>query len=226
MMPRPTLRLVHPRATHLLQRTLTTTTARHSAFFNLNGLSGSREAQYLSREHNLPRSDYSANAHLIRASEVDPLGPETPGAARWAAAANNTKKKNARYEDKFSRDKNGDKTTKTPHGAFGANMETVEDAIIVKVQTLERRVETLQTRLNRRSIALLVLFFIFYVEMRMKAEAEEMARKQEEQIAGIKQPVTVEPADVALTTVQPAPVEPEQLIQEEARGGRKSWFWA
>ncbi|KAI3395258.1 hypothetical protein diail_1611 [Diaporthe ilicicola] len=53
--------------------------------FNLGGLGASREAQYLSRERGIPRTEYSANIHLIRSSEVDPFAP-APGSTRAAAA--------------------------------------------------------------------------------------------------------------------------------------------
>ncbi|KAL1877922.1 hypothetical protein Daus18300_002275 [Diaporthe australafricana] len=53
--------------------------------FNLGGLGASREAQYLSRERGIPRTEYSANIHLIRSSEVDPFAP-APGSTRSAAA--------------------------------------------------------------------------------------------------------------------------------------------
>ena len=58
---------------------------RSGAFFNLGGLCASREAQYLSRERGIPRTEYSANIHLIRSSEVDPFAP-APGSTRTAAA--------------------------------------------------------------------------------------------------------------------------------------------
>lgn len=54
-------------------------------FFNLGGLGASREAQYLSKERGIPRTEYSANIHLIRSSEVDPFAP-APGSTRTAAA--------------------------------------------------------------------------------------------------------------------------------------------
>ncbi|KAG6368980.1 hypothetical protein INS49_003199 [Diaporthe citri] len=53
--------------------------------FNLGGLGASREAQYLSKERGIPRTEYSANIHLIRSSEVDPFAP-APGSTRTAAA--------------------------------------------------------------------------------------------------------------------------------------------
>ncbi|KAI7784996.1 hypothetical protein LA080_008395 [Diaporthe eres] len=53
--------------------------------FNLGGLGASREAQYLSKERGIPRTEYSANIHLIRSSEVDPFAP-APGSTRSAAA--------------------------------------------------------------------------------------------------------------------------------------------
>lgn len=53
--------------------------------FNLGGLGASREAQYLSKERGIPRTEYSANIHLIRSSEVDPFAP-APGSTRAAAA--------------------------------------------------------------------------------------------------------------------------------------------
>lgn len=52
--------------------------------FNLGGLGASREAQYLSKERGIPRTEYSANIHLIRSSEVDPFAP-APGSTRSAA---------------------------------------------------------------------------------------------------------------------------------------------
>lgn len=73
-LPSPTTRLFH------------TSTPSRSALFNLGGLAASREGQYLSRERGIPRTEYSSNIHLIRASEVDPFAP-APGAARHANAA-------------------------------------------------------------------------------------------------------------------------------------------
>lgn len=55
------------------------------AFFNLGGLGASREAQYLSKERGIPRTEYNSNIHLIRSSEVDPFAP-APGSTRTAAA--------------------------------------------------------------------------------------------------------------------------------------------
>lgn len=61
--------------------------ARYSGgpLFNLGGLGASREAQYLSKERGIPRTEYSANIHLIRSSEVDPFAP-APGSTRTASA--------------------------------------------------------------------------------------------------------------------------------------------
>lgn len=55
------------------------------AFFNLGGLGASREAQYLSKERGIPRTEYNSNIHLIRSSEVDPFAP-APGSTRTATA--------------------------------------------------------------------------------------------------------------------------------------------
>ncbi|ROV99713.1 hypothetical protein VSDG_02949 [Cytospora chrysosperma] len=55
------------------------------SFFNLGALGASREAQYLSKEHGIPRAEYSSSIHLIRSSEVDPFAP-APGAAPSLAA--------------------------------------------------------------------------------------------------------------------------------------------
>ncbi|KAH8753021.1 hypothetical protein F5883DRAFT_651174 [Diaporthe sp. PMI_573] len=55
------------------------------SFFNLGGLGASREAQYLSKERGIPRTEYNSNIHLIRSSEVDPFAP-APGSTRAAAA--------------------------------------------------------------------------------------------------------------------------------------------
>lgn len=105
-MPRPS---IHPTVliSRLLPRAnlryLTTTAPKQSVLFNLNGLAGSREAQYLSRERNMPRTDYSSNTQLIRSSEVDALGPEAIGAlGGMKPNVNNNKKpreKNNRYVD-------------------------------------------------------------------------------------------------------------------------------
>ncbi|KAL8724991.1 MAG: hypothetical protein Q9166_007640 [cf. Caloplaca sp. 2 TL-2023] len=46
--------------------------ASSSPFYNLGGLSTSREAQFLSRERGIPRTEYSPQSQLIRASEVEP----------------------------------------------------------------------------------------------------------------------------------------------------------
>ncbi|POS75081.1 hypothetical protein DHEL01_v206523 [Diaporthe helianthi] len=60
--------------------------AGSGSFFNLGGLGASREAEYLSRERGIPRTEYNSNIHLIRSSEVDPFAP-APGSSRSAAAA-------------------------------------------------------------------------------------------------------------------------------------------
>ncbi|KAL8738242.1 MAG: hypothetical protein Q9181_000922 [Wetmoreana brouardii] len=39
--------------------------------FNLGGLSTSRESQYLSKEHGIPRTEFAPHIELIRSSEVD-----------------------------------------------------------------------------------------------------------------------------------------------------------
>lgn len=54
------------------------------SFFDLGALGASREAQYLSKEHGIPRAEYSSSIHLIRSSEVDPFAP-APGAAPKAS---------------------------------------------------------------------------------------------------------------------------------------------
>lgn len=59
--------------------------AGSGSFFNLGGLGASREAQYLSKERGIPRTEYNSNIHLIRSSEVDPFAP-VPGSTRAAAA--------------------------------------------------------------------------------------------------------------------------------------------
>lgn len=64
-------------------RRFSTTPPSRSVLFNLGGLAASRESQYLSRETGIPRTEYSANIHLIRASEVDPFAP-APGATKQA----------------------------------------------------------------------------------------------------------------------------------------------
>ncbi|ROW11833.1 hypothetical protein VPNG_04922 [Cytospora leucostoma] len=72
-----------------LSRPFSTGTSRplqSGPFFNLGGLAASREAQYLSKERGIPRTEYSSNAHRIRASEVDPFAP-APGATPGVAAA-------------------------------------------------------------------------------------------------------------------------------------------
>ncbi|KAG8157372.1 hypothetical protein KVR01_012756 [Diaporthe batatas] len=58
--------------------------AGSGGFFNLGGLGASREAQYLSKERGIPRTEYNSNIHLIRSSEVDPFAP-APGSTRAAA---------------------------------------------------------------------------------------------------------------------------------------------
>lgn len=68
------------------KRLFSTTPVSQSALFNLGRLAVSRESQYLSKEHGIPRTEYSANAHLIRSSEVDPYAP-APGATREATRA-------------------------------------------------------------------------------------------------------------------------------------------
>ena len=48
-----------------------TSTNLRSAFFNLGGLSTSRENRYLSKEKGIPRTEFSPHLELIRSSEVD-----------------------------------------------------------------------------------------------------------------------------------------------------------
>lgn len=62
----------------------TSRASRAGSFFNLGGLGASREAQYLSKERGIPRTEYNSNIHLIRSSEVDPFAP-VPGSSRAAA---------------------------------------------------------------------------------------------------------------------------------------------
>ncbi|CAN8105546.1 unnamed protein product [Discula destructiva] len=71
-----------PRPCHT--RLFSTTSPAYSALFNLPGLANSRESQYLSKETGIPRTEYSSNIHLIRSSEVDPFGPNAPGASKYA----------------------------------------------------------------------------------------------------------------------------------------------
>lgn len=63
----------------------TTRPLLNGSFFNLGALGASREAQHLSKEHGIPRAEYSSSIHLIRSSEVDPFAP-APGAAPSLAA--------------------------------------------------------------------------------------------------------------------------------------------
>lgn len=78
------LRVTHPRAPRTRwTRLFSTTPVSRSALFNLGGLAASRESQYLSKETGIPRTEYSANIHLIRSSEVDPFAP-APGATKQA----------------------------------------------------------------------------------------------------------------------------------------------
>lgn len=55
---------------------------RNGSFFNLGGLSTSRECQYLAKERGMPRTDFSPNLELIRSSEVDTQGG--PGSRRFS----------------------------------------------------------------------------------------------------------------------------------------------
>ncbi|ROW04853.1 hypothetical protein VMCG_04727 [Cytospora schulzeri] len=81
---------VHAGRSRTYNRLFSTTRALSSgSFFNLGGLGASREAQYLSKEHGIPRTEYSSNIHLIRSSEVDPFAP-VPGASPSVAAARAT----------------------------------------------------------------------------------------------------------------------------------------
>lgn len=78
--------------------TSTTRVLRSGSFFNLGGLGASREAQYLSKEHGIPRTEYSSNIHLIRSSEVNPFAP-VPGATPSVAtvrAAQDAMRSNAK----------------------------------------------------------------------------------------------------------------------------------
>ena len=67
-------------------RNLRTSTCLRDSFFNLGGLSISRESQFLSKERGLPRVDFSPHLELIRSSEVDtqriPSFNEVPNPAR------------------------------------------------------------------------------------------------------------------------------------------------
>ena len=58
-------------------RALHSSPLTRSSFFNLAGLSTSRENRYLSKEHRMPRTEFSPHLELIRSSEVDPQG--SPG---------------------------------------------------------------------------------------------------------------------------------------------------
>lgn len=79
-----------------------TTPPFRNVLFNLNGLAGSRESQYLSRERGIPRTEYSSNISLIRSSEVDPFAP-APGASKSA-------KREAQVQ--------ASEATPGPHGSF------------------------------------------------------------------------------------------------------------
>ena len=78
--PRP---VIDPAPRSSFTRSFTSNRAQLSPLFNLTGLSGSRESQFLSRERGIPRTEYSANLQLIRSSEVDPFAP-APGASPQA----------------------------------------------------------------------------------------------------------------------------------------------
>jgi len=56
-----------------------------SPLFNLTGLANSRETQHFSRERRIPRTEFSPQLQLLRASEVDPFAP-APGASAGALA--------------------------------------------------------------------------------------------------------------------------------------------
>lgn len=53
---------------------------------NLSAFSGSKEAQYLSKERRIPRTEFAPHLELIRSSEVDPFAP-TAGASPTVIAA-------------------------------------------------------------------------------------------------------------------------------------------
>ena len=58
-----------------LSRHLHTTSRRYSSgsFFNLSGLSHSRESGFLSKERGIPRTEFAPHLELIRLSEVEPF---------------------------------------------------------------------------------------------------------------------------------------------------------
>lgn len=85
-----------------------TTPPFRSVLFNLNGLAGSRESQYLSKERGIPRTEYSSNISLIRSSEVDPFAP-APGAS-----------KSAERDAQAQAQVQGSEATPGPHGSFGS----------------------------------------------------------------------------------------------------------
>ncbi|KAL9599254.1 MAG: hypothetical protein Q9219_003956 [cf. Caloplaca sp. 3 TL-2023] len=62
------------------QRGYHTSPILRSSFFNLGGLSTSRESRYLAKEKGIPRTEFSPHLELIRSSEVDTQ--QAPGSVR------------------------------------------------------------------------------------------------------------------------------------------------
>ncbi|KKY33107.1 hypothetical protein UCDDA912_g06931 [Diaporthe ampelina] len=143
--------------------------------FNLGGLGASREAQYLSREHGIPRSEYSANIHLIRSSEVDPFAP-APGSTRTAAARAAARAQAETHSQSCSQVASGPSPDArvapdlAAHGglaALAAQLQAVKDELAEAKRALRRvqakggKAETPMTsHLLSTAIVLTVIFFI------------------------------------------------------------------
>lgn len=114
----------------------TSTRASASILFQLQGLSNSREGQWLSKASGLPRHEYSAALQLIKSSEVDPF-------TRRAAAAATSKKPNEHVVAAGRRNCTSGATTLS---RLDANALSIGRSVMAQHR---REVQGLQRRLGR-----------------------------------------------------------------------------
>jgi hypothetical protein len=80
--------------------------AKSSPLFDLNGLANSREAQHLSKERSIPRTEFMPTLQMIRSGEVDPYAPAPGSSVRGTETSEAAATANAAAAVHYNRSKN------------------------------------------------------------------------------------------------------------------------
>lgn len=237
-----------------LSRAFSTTASSRNVLFNLGGLAASREGQYLSKEHGIPRTEYSSNIHLIRSSEVDPFAPLAPGASKHAKASRGSTKGTANHHDGPSHlddktraysmaypRKQGEelKTTAEMHHQAYVDYDLVArlQNATEEITRLKTAVDALQWRADRIPLAIIlgtpllvfvgVVGHLFWEEHQadLADAAAAAAQAQAETYQAQKMVSQVEADEVPVRAVRPE-TRMERRAQDPNRHFLDAFFWA